>query len=66
MKHVLLKKKIVIVMGKLTRSRVLQGGAGLRGALRDRNEVKQDKIMRDGSEDPIIRPPYPIAIPMPN
>ena len=31
MKHVLLKT-IVIVVDKLTRSRVLQGGAGLRGA----------------------------------
>ena len=33
MEHVLLKT-IVIVVGKLTRSRVLQGGAGLCGAPR--------------------------------
>ena len=66
MKHVLLKKKIVIVMGKLTRSRVLQGGAGLHEAPKDQDGVRQDKIMRDGSKDPIIRPHYPIAVPMPN
>ena len=32
-------KKIVIVVSKLTRSRVLRGGVGLRGALRDRDEI---------------------------
>ena len=33
MKQVLLKK-VVIIVGKLTKSRVLQGGAGIRRALR--------------------------------
>ena len=40
MKQVLLKI-IAIVVGKLTRSRVLRGGAGLRGAPRDGNGARK-------------------------
>ena len=39
-KQVLLKT-IVIVMGKLTKSRVLRGEAGLRGALRGGDEARK-------------------------
>ena len=64
-KQVLLKK-IVIIVGKLTRNRVLQDETGLCRAPRDKNGAKkisslcgvgmgQHKIMWGGSEDPILR-----------
>ena len=37
----ILLKTIVIVMGKLTRSRVLRGGVGLHGALSGRDGVRK-------------------------
>ena len=49
MKQVLLKT-IVIVVGKLTRSRVLQNGAGLRGALRGWDK-KIFSVIQGGGRD---------------
>ena len=43
MKQVLLKK-IVIVVGKLTRSKVLWGGARLRGALRSGDGTRKNSL----------------------
>ena len=40
MNHVLLKK-IVIVVGKSTRSRVLRSGTGIRGAPKDKDRVRK-------------------------
>ena len=53
MKQVLLKT-IVIVVGKLTRSRVLRGGARLRGAPRGGDEARKFSLScearrRDGT-----------------
>ena len=53
MKQVLLKK-IVIVMGKLIRSKVLWGGAGLYGAPRGRMGKKIFPVKRGGGEDTIF------------
>ena len=61
MKQVLLKI-IVIVVDKLTRSRVLQGGVGLHGALRGGDRVRQDHVGQGRRPHP-SNPPYFIAIP---
>ena len=48
MKYILLRK-IVIVVGKLTRSGVLWGGAGLRGGLKGRGWSKKIFPVMQGS-----------------
>ena len=77
MKQVLLKI-IAIVVYKLTRSRILRGGVGLRGALRGGDGAKKfslscgagqgcgkTKSCGAGAKTPSIRPARPIAIPSP-
>ena len=57
-----IKKKIVIVAGKLTRSRVLWSGAELRGALRGKDGARQNHMGRRKRPHPLTLP-YPIVIP---
>ena len=75
MKDVLLKT-IVIVVGKLTRPRVLQGGAGPQGVRmgqenfsrhvrRDGYRVRQNHVGHGRRPHP-SDPPHPIAIPRSN
>ena len=61
MKQVLLKT-IVIVVGKLTRSRVLRCGAGLCGAPRGRDKVRQNHTGWGRRPHP-LDPPYPTSLP---
>ena len=51
-------------MGKLTRSRVLQDGVGLRGAPKGGDGVKQNHAEQGQKPHP-SNPPRPIAIPIP-
>ena len=73
-----LLKKIVIVVGKLIRSRVLRGGARLRGALRGEDGARkfstsckagrgEDGVRQNlagrGRKPPPLAPRHPITIP---
>ena len=61
MKQVLLKT-IAIIVGKLTRNRVLQGEKGFRGALKGRNGVTQNHVGR-GRKPHLSDLPRPIVFP---
>ena len=61
MKQVLLKT-IVIILGKLTRNRVLRGEKGFRGALKGKNGVRQNHVGRRRKPH-LSDPPRPIVIP---
>ena len=57
-----IKKKIVIVAGKLTRSRVLWSGAEFRGALRGKDWARQNHVGWRKRPHPLTLP-SPIVIP---
>ena len=62
MKQVLFKKKIVVVVGKLTRSKVLWSGAEFYRALWGKDGARQNHVGRGRRSHPLTSP-YPIVIP---